>query len=32
MVDEFELRRKVMKYIARILEQKYMKEVNILYV
>ncbi|MFI3267838.1 MAG: SpoIIE family protein phosphatase [Rikenellaceae bacterium] len=27
MVDEFELRRKVMRYIARILEKKYNKEV-----
>ncbi|MFI3322375.1 MAG: SpoIIE family protein phosphatase [Rikenellaceae bacterium] len=31
MVDEYELRRKVMGYIARILERKYMKEVNIIY-
>lgn len=32
MVDEYELRRKVMKHIARILEKKYMKEVNIKYI
>ena len=32
MVDEYELRRKVMRHIARILEKKYMKEVNIKYI
>lgn len=31
MVDEYELRRKAMGYIARILEKRYLKEVNIIY-
>lgn len=32
MVDEYELRRKVMRYIARILEKKYSKEVKIQFI
>ncbi|MEG1635781.1 MAG: SpoIIE family protein phosphatase [Rikenellaceae bacterium] len=31
MVDEYELRRKAMGYIAGILEKRYLKEVNIIY-